>query len=131
MQRSKQQALMFLLGAALVGGVLGFSADRYLAHEKVMSEFGPRPKFYDALGLSQQQQYTLDSIAYAQDCVMKAVMAPVQPKVDSIRAEFRTQFRQVFTPEQQAQLDARRKEREQQRQAELAKEPKRQCSANH
>jgi hypothetical protein len=131
MQRSKQQALMFLLGAALVGGVLGFSADRYLAHEKVMSEFGPRPKFYDALGLSEQQRYTLDSIAFAQDCVMKAVMGPVQPKVDSIRAEFRVQFRQVFTPEQQAQLDARRKEREQQRQAEQAKEPRKQCSPNH
>ena len=31
MQRSKQQALMFLLGAVLVGGVLGFSADRVMS----------------------------------------------------------------------------------------------------
>ena len=36
MQRSKQQALMFLLGAVLVGGALGFSADRYLGHEKIV-----------------------------------------------------------------------------------------------
>ena len=42
MQRSKQQALMFVLGAALVGGALGFSADRYMVHEKVVSQFGPR-----------------------------------------------------------------------------------------
>ena len=28
MERPKQQALAFLLGALLVGGVLGFSADR-------------------------------------------------------------------------------------------------------
>ena len=28
MQRPKQQALAFLLGAVLVGGVVGFSADR-------------------------------------------------------------------------------------------------------
>ena len=93
MQRSKQQALMLLLGAALVGGALGFSADRYLVHEKVVSEFGPRPKFYDALGLSEQQRHMLDSIAFAQDCEIKAVVAPVQPKVDSIRGEFRRQFR--------------------------------------
>jgi hypothetical protein len=32
MQRSKQQALMFLLGAVLVGGAVGFSADRYIGH---------------------------------------------------------------------------------------------------
>ena len=31
MQRSKQQAMMFLLGAVLVGGALGMSADRYIA----------------------------------------------------------------------------------------------------
>ena len=34
MQRSKQQALMFLLGAVLVGGVLGFSADRLFDHDE-------------------------------------------------------------------------------------------------
>ena len=30
MQRSKQQAIMFLLGAVLVGGVVGFSAERVI-----------------------------------------------------------------------------------------------------
>ena len=35
MQRSKQTALMFILGATLFGGALGLSADRYLTHEKV------------------------------------------------------------------------------------------------
>jgi hypothetical protein len=130
MQRTKQQALMFVLGAALVGGALGFSADRYLVHEKVVSEFGPRPKFYDDLGLSEPQRTTLDSLAFTQDCIMKAAVAPVQGHLDSIRADFRAQFRHVFTPEQLARLDARRKERETRRQAEQAKEPKRQCSAN-
>ena len=34
MQRTKQQALMFLLGAVLVGGVLGFSAERALHEDR-------------------------------------------------------------------------------------------------
>lgn len=130
MQRSKQQALMFLLGAALVGGALGFSADRYLVHEKVVSEFGPRPKFYDDLGLSEHQRTALDSLAFSQECLVRSAMAPVQPKLDSIRADFRAQFRQVFTPEQLVKLDARRKEREARRQAEQLKEPRRTCSGN-
>jgi hypothetical protein len=130
MQRTKQQALMFLLGAALVGGALGFSADRYLVHEKVASQFGPRPKFYDDLGLSQGQRTTLDSLAFEQECGMRAVMAPVRPRLDSIRANFRAQIHQVLTKDQLTQLDARRKENDARRQAEQAKEPKRQCSPN-
>ena len=83
MQRSKQTALMFLLGATLVGGALGFSADRYLSHEKVVSQFAPRPKFYDDLGLSQQQRATLDSLMFQQDCLMRAAMTPTRPKLDT------------------------------------------------
>jgi len=45
MQRSKQQALMFLLGIGLVGGALGFSADRYLGHQRFASQYGPRQRF--------------------------------------------------------------------------------------
>ena len=68
MQRTKQQALMFVLGAVLVGGALGFSADRYFVHEKVVSQYGPRARFYDALGLTEAQRATLDSLAFQQEC---------------------------------------------------------------
>jgi len=121
---------MFLLGATLVGGALGFSADRYLTHEKVVSQFGPRPKFYDDLGLSEQQRGTLDSIMFAQDCAIRVVMAPVRPKLDTIRGNFRKEVEQVFTKDQLTQLEARRKEHDARRQAEQAKEPKRTCSGN-
>ena len=63
MQRSKQQALMFLLGAVLVGGALGFSADRYIAHDNFASSYGPRSKFYDAIGLTETQRSAMDSLA--------------------------------------------------------------------
>ena len=130
MQRSKQTALMFLLGATLVGGALGFSADRYLSHEKVVSQFAPRPKFYDELGLSQPQRATIDSLMFQQDCVMRAAMAPTRPKLDSIRSNFRAQIGQVLSKEQLTLLDSRRKEHDARRQAEQAKEPKRTCSGN-
>jgi hypothetical protein len=130
MQRTKQQALMFLLGAALVGGALGFSADRYLSHEKVVSQFGPRAKFYDEMGLSQQQRATLDSLAFQQDCTIRTLLAPQKTALDSIKAKFQGQRDSVFTKDQMAKLDARRKEMQARREAEQAKEPKRQCSVN-
>lgn len=130
MQRSKQTALMFILGATLVGGALGFSADRFLSHEKVVREFAPRPRFYDDLGLSQTQRSTIDSLMFAQDCLIKVTMAPLRPKTDSIRAAFHGQVQEVFTKEQWSQLEARRKEHDARRQQEQAKEPKRACSTN-
>ena len=130
MQRSKQQALMFLLGAALVGGALGFSADRYIVHEKVVSQFGPRARFYDAIGLSEQQRSTLDSLAFSQDCAIRALLKPEKPQLDSIRATFKAQVRRVFTPAQLQKYDERDAEFKARRDAEMQKEPKRTCSAN-
>ncbi len=130
MQRSKQQALMFLLGAALVGGALGFSADRYLVHEKVVSQFGPRSKFYDEIGVTQQQRNTLDSLAFAQECAMRTVLAPHDSVLKSIQRRFRRERDSVLTKDQLAKLDARRTEMDARRKAEQEKEPKRTCSAN-
>jgi len=130
MQRSKQQALMFILGAVLVGGALGFSADRYIVHEKVVSQYGPRAKFYDALGLTETQRATLDSLAFQQECEVKAVLMPHDSVLKSIRAKFRAQRDSVFTKEQRDKLDARNKEMQARREAENAKEPRRQCSGN-
>jgi hypothetical protein len=126
MQRTKQQALMFLLGAVLVGGALGFSADRYLGHERFATQFGPRVRFYDELGLSQQQRATLDSLAFVQDCAMKTVLAPHDSLLKAMKAHFRAQRDSVFTNEQKARLD----QMVARRQAEQAKEPRRQCSGN-
>jgi hypothetical protein len=130
MQRSKQQALMFLLGAVLVGGALGFTADRYIGHEKFASQYGPRSRFYDELGLSAQQRATLDSLTFEQDCQMKAVLAPHDSLLKAMRTRFRAQRDSVFTKEQKAKLDLRAKEMQARREAEQAKEPKRQCSGN-
>ena len=88
MQRSKQQALMFLLGAVLVGGALGFSADRYIGHEKfaVVSTDRAR-KFYDEIGLSPSSSAPRSTRSRSSRIARSArVLAPQKPQLDSIRA---------------------------------------------
>src|SRR5438034_3854333 len=99
MQRSKQQALMFLLGAVLVGGALGFSADRVLGRE-ASKHWARRTAFYDDLGLSATQRVTMDSVLDERNCQVSAVMKPVKPQLDSIRKAAHQQVLQVLTSEQ-------------------------------
>ena len=77
-----------------------------------------------------QQRGTLDSLAFEQDCQMKAVLAPHDSLLKQMRTRFRAQRDSVFTKEQKAKLDLRAKEMQARREAEQAKEPKRQCSGN-
>lgn len=105
MQRSKQQALMFLLGAVLVGGVLGFSADRVLSdHPK---HWVPRTRMYDDLDLTAAQRGRMDSLLDDRNCQINAVMKPVRPQLDSIKKAAHQQVLQILTPEQQALLEQR------------------------
>lgn len=105
MQRSKQQALMFLLGAVLVGGVLGFSADRVLGDNQ--KHWGPRMRMYRDLELSNAQQSTMDSLLDTRNCQISAVMKPVQPQLDSIKKAAHQQVLAILTPEQRAKLELR------------------------
>jgi len=130
MQRSKQQALMFLLGAVLVGGVLGFSADRVLGHDRFAAQYGPRARFYDELGLSRPQRATLDSLAVEKDCEIRTLLKPMKPQLDSVQASFKTETRRVYTPAQLAKVEQHNKEIQARHEAQNTKEPKRQCSVN-
>lgn len=118
MQRSKQQALLFLLGAVLVGGALGFSAERVLRPDRPRN-WAPRQRMYDDLGLTAVQRATLDSLLDERNCQISAVMKPVRPHLDSIRKAAHEQVLQVLTPEQRDQLELRTKEMER-REAERA-----------
>jgi hypothetical protein len=111
MQRPKQQALMFLLGALLVGGVLGFSADRVFGRDAA-PHWARRQAFYDDLGLSEAQRKTMDSLLDVRNCQVGAVMKPVKPQLDSIREAAHQQVLQVLTPGQRDKLEQRRKEME-------------------
>ena len=109
MQRPKQQALAFLLGALLVGGVVGFSADRVFRQTDNSLE-ARRKKMYDDLGLAPAQRATLDSVFDASNCQLDALYSPLQPAYDSIRATRRSQMNAILTPGQRSRLEARRKD---------------------
>lgn len=109
MTRSKQQALMFLLGAVLVGGALGFSADRVLGHDNA-THWAGRTRMYDDLALLPEQRARMDSLLDDRNCQIGAVMKPVRPQLDSIKDVAHQQMLQILTPEQQTRLEARRRE---------------------
>jgi hypothetical protein len=109
MQRSKQQALFFILGAVLVGGALGFTADQML-NQKSRKSYAPRQRMYEDLGMTEAQRVRADSILDEQNCQLSAVMKPVRPVIDSIRTSGRKQMDAILTVEQLTKLETRRAE---------------------
>jgi hypothetical protein len=106
MQRSKQQALMFLLGALLVGGVLGFSADRVIAAKTSPRPMERRISFYDRFSITPDQRKKLDSIFDDTNCKIDAVMTPIRPSLDSIKNAGRVDWLAVMTEEQRKAIAA-------------------------
>jgi len=117
MQRPKQQALAFLLGAVLVGGVVGFSADRVFRSND-NSIAARRQALYDDLELKDNQRAALDSVFDASNCQLEALFKPLQPALDSIKSARRQQMNAILTPEQRTRLEARRKDDDAKRDAE-------------
>lgn len=109
MDRPKQQAIAFLLGAVLVGGVVGFSADRMFRRDD-MSIAEKRKAMYDDLDMSAQQRVAMDSLFDARNCQYDAIFRPIQPALDSLRTATRDKMNQILTAEQRARLDVRRKD---------------------
>lgn len=109
MDRPKQQAIAFLLGAMLVGGVVGFSADRVFRHDE-MSIAEKRKAMYDDLDMSAAQRSAMDSLFDARNCQYDAIFRPVQPALDSLRSATRDKMNRILTAEQRAKLEVRRKD---------------------
>jgi hypothetical protein len=104
MVRSKQQALMFLLGAVLVGGVLGFSADRVVAAKKAPRSWAQRTSLYDELGITTTQRTKIDSLLDESSCKAADLWKPIKPAMDSLMAQQRQDWVALLTPEQRAKL---------------------------
>jgi hypothetical protein len=109
MERPKQQALAFLLGALLVGGVVGFSADRVFRRDDI-SLAARRKALYDDLGLASAQRSQLDTLFDARNCQYEAIFQPIQPAIDSLRLATRAQMDRILSAEQRARLEARRRD---------------------
>ena len=108
MQNSKQLAVMFLLGAVLVGGALGFTADRvWLKDAGCNDPKCNRRLLYDRLELDASQRAAWDSILDDRHRQFDSLLKPIRPQMDSIRMRSRAQLRGLLTtPEQQARYDA-------------------------
>ncbi len=105
-QRTKAQAIFFLLGAVLVGGALGFSANRAIEHRDLgKDKRSSRAQLADRLGLSAEQRQMLDSVLDNRNEKMKLILAPVRPRLDSVRFAARAVIRARLSPEQQTHWD--------------------------
>lgn len=108
MQRSKHLAMMFLLGAVLVGGALGFTADRVWMKDPSCND--PRrckALLYDRLELTAKQRAEWDSLLDERHRQFDSLLKPIRPQMDTIRMRSRAQLRALLTtPEQQARYDA-------------------------
>src|SRR5260221_8378156 len=117
MERPKQQALAFLLGALLVAGVLGPCTDRVFRHDD--STIASRRKaLYDDLALSGTQRATMDSVLDDSNCQLETLLRPVQPAMNSIKMARRVAINAILTPQQRSRTHARRKEADARRDAE-------------
>ena len=105
MQQSKNLAIAFLLGAVVVGGALGFTADRVYLRDRISRPEGGRPSLADRLQLDSTQRGRLDSLLDDRHRRMDLVMAPVRPTLDSIKERTRDEIRLILNPTQRAEFE--------------------------
>ena len=113
-QRPKQLAALFLLGAVLVGGALGFTADRVVGDRLLPRAEAATPpaarssldEFSDEIGLTPAQRAAVDSIMDERHRIIDSIMAPVRPQISAARESARKQIRARLTPDQGARFDA-------------------------
>ena len=105
MQQSKNVAIAFLLGAVIVGGALGFTADRMMLRDRIGRPGSGRVSLADQLQLDVTQRARMDSILDDRHRRWQLVMAPVQPALDSIKQRAREEIRLMLNPTQRAEFE--------------------------
>ena len=102
---SKKLAIIFLIGALLVGATLTYAADRVMGdHDcaQSRSRSALRGRLADDLSLSDAQRTQLDNILARRHADMDVVLAPVRPALDSIRHRARGEIVRMLDDKQQA-----------------------------
>ena len=121
MHGSRNTAVMFLLGATLVGGALGFAADRYVVKDRLcvagLSERDSRTRFYDDIGLDADQRAAWDALLDERRRSTSATHATIRPRLDSIQESYKQRTRQLLRPDQRARLEEREVEMKRTREA--------------
>jgi Spy/CpxP family protein refolding chaperone len=118
MERSKSYAVMFLLGAFVAGGALGFTADRVIDVKHGRDMRGPRAyrqRMAEELKLTPEQQASVDSLIEQKHRQIVALYKPVKPQLDSIAVlahvvsdSTHAQIKRLLNADQQVKLDRMR-----------------------
>ncbi len=109
MTRQKSVAAAFLGGALLVGGLLGFTADRLVLGatcEKQWDQRHLRTRLAEDLALSEGQRTSVDSILDRRTARTRALIDPIRPQLDSAVDAARDEIRAVLSPEQRVKFEA-------------------------
>jgi Spy/CpxP family protein refolding chaperone len=116
MRSSKSLALAFVLGALLVGGVVGFTADRVLGLEEQTARFFTRAelrqRFAERLDLSPPQRAKVDSILDRKRAAMDSLLAPVRPAMKAVSDSTARAIDGVLDARQRAKFAKMRAENE-------------------
>jgi Spy/CpxP family protein refolding chaperone len=118
MDSSKGYAVMFLLGAFVAGGALGFTADRVMDVKHGREARGARAsrqRMAEELKLTPQQQASVDSLIEQKHRQIVTLYKPIKPELDSIAVQARVvsdstheQIKRLLNPDQQVKLDKMR-----------------------
>jgi hypothetical protein len=103
MTRQKSVAVAFLSGALLVGGLLGFTADRLMLRTEYRRDWDQRQlrtRLAEDLKLNEAQRASVDSILDRRAARTRAIMEPIRPQLDSAVWTARDEIRAVLTADQ-------------------------------
>ena len=110
---SKRVALAFLIGAVLVGGMVGFTANRVFAPNacaQPRDRKAKREHFHNELELSAAQRVAVDSLLDRKYAQIAAIMTPVQPQLNAISDSTRAQIAKLLTPAQREKFERMHRE---------------------
>lgn len=112
MRSTRGAAMAFVLGALLVGGVVGFTADRVLGHDDACARYFTRgelrKRFSDRLELTPAQRVTVDSILDQKRAAMDSLQAPVQAAITAVSELTTRRIDAVLDASQRARFAAMR-----------------------
>lgn len=113
---TRSLALAFVLGALLVGGVLGFTADRVLGRDDACARYFTRSelrkRFADRLELTPVQRAKVDSILDAKRSAMDSIQAPVKAAMTAVSDSATRRIEAVLDARQQKEFAEMRADRD-------------------
>lgn len=121
---TRSLALAFVLGALLVGGVLGFTADRVLARDDACSRYFTRSelrkRFADRLELTDAQRVKVDSILDTKRAAMDSIQAPIKSAMAAVSDSTTRRIETVLDAKQRATFAEMRADRDRRDRADSA-----------